>query len=240
MSMEDEIITPRDIPYPYTTDPDEMVARFEKCYCAALYDVLSEMGYYNQWLGPEITCKTKDLKRDVVAGFAFTVQFKTGTEPIERGAYLSAIMIDTYFKNAVICIDTDHDKLGGYLGELNTNAFLRNGVRASVIDGGGKDIGFIKLLDFPVFCKFGSPVNAFDHNHLFGWQLPIHINDVLIEPMYVIVGDNEGVMVIPKDIVEEVLKRVEDRKKQEDNTRDLIRSGMSAEQVAIKIGYRYL
>jgi len=240
MNMEDEIIKSRAIPYPYKTDPDEMVARFEKCYCAALYDVLSEMGYDDQWLGPEITCRTKELKRDAVAGFAFTVQFTSGREPIERGAHLAAIMIDSYFKNAVICIDTGHDMRSGYLGELNTNAFLRNGVRASVIDGGVKDSGFIKLMDYPVFSRFASPINAFDRNRLRGWQLPIYINDVMIEPMDIIMSDSDGVTVIPKAIAEEVLEGVEHRKKQEDDTRDLIKSGMSAEQVAIKMGYKYL
>jgi regulator of RNase E activity RraA len=149
-------------------------------------------------------------------------------------------MLANYFKNAVLCVDTGGDKRSGYLGELNTNAFRLKGVRASVIDGGAKDSGFVKLMDYPVFCKFTSPIDAYTKNRLRGWQLPIYINEVRIEPMDVIVGDSDGVMAVPKAIAEEVLREVESRKSVEDETRRLILEGMSAEQAAIKMGYKDL
>lgn len=239
MSREEEITTQREAFHPYTIDSDEMVARFEKCYTAALQDVLARMGLEDQWLGPDITCRTKELKRSVVAGFAFTVQWVSDPEPDERDRPASK-MLANYFKNAVLCVDTGNDKRSGYLGELNTNAFRMKGVRASVIDGGAKDSGFVKLMDYPVFCKFTSPVDAYTRCRLRGWQLPIWINGVRIEPMDVIVGDSDGVMVIPQKIAEEVLAEVEARKVQEDETRRLILEGMSAEQAAIKMGYKDL
>lgn len=239
MHREEEIITQRDIVYPYSVDPDEMVARFEKCYTAALHDVLAKMGYDEQWLGPDIACRTKELKRSVVAGFAFTVQWVRDPEPDERDRPASK-MLANYFKNAVLCVDTGGDPRSGYLGELNTNAFRLKGVRASVIDGGAKDSGFVKLMDYPVFCKFMSPIDAYTRNRLRGWQLPITINDVRIEPMDVVVGDSDGVMIVPKAIAEQVLTEVENRKAVEDETRRLILEGMSAEQAAIKMGYKDL
>ncbi len=239
MTHEDEIIQTREIAYPYRIDPDEMVARFEKCYTAALQDVLSKMGREDQWLGPEISCRTRELKRDVVAGFAFTVQWIRDPEPDERDRPASK-MLANYFKNAILCVDTGGDMRSGYLGELNTNAFRLRGVRASVIDGGAKDSGFVKLMNYPVFCKFTSPIDAYTRNRLRGWQLPIFIYGVRIEPMDVIVGDSDGVMVIPKAIAEQVLIAVEDRKAVEDETRRLILEGMSAEDAAIRMGYKDL
>lgn len=239
MHRDEEIITQRNIFYSYSIAPEEMVARFERCYTAALHDVLSKIGYDEQWLGPDITCRTKELKRSVVAGFAFTVQWVKDPEPDERDRPASK-MLANYFKNAVLCVDTGGDMRSGYLGELNTNAFRLKGVRASVIDGGAKDSGFVKLMDYPVFCKFTSPIDAYTRNRLRGWQLPIFINGVRIEPMDVIVGDSDGVMVIPKAIAEETLREVESRKAVEDETRRLILEGMSAEQAAIKMGYKDL
>ncbi len=239
MTHEEEIIQKREVTYPYSIGPDEMVTRLEKCYTAALQDVLSKMGLEEQWLGPEITCRTKELNRDVVAGFAFTVQWVKDPEPDERDRPASK-MLANYFKNAVLCVDTGGDTRSGYLGELNTNAFRLKGVRASVIDGGAKDSGFVKLMDYPVFCKFTSPIDAYTRNRLRGWQLPIYIYGVRIEPMDVIVGDSDGVMVIPKAIAEQVLTEVENRKSVEDETRRLILAGMSAEDAAIKMGYKDL
>ncbi len=245
MGREDEITTQRDILYPYSIGSDEMVERFEKCYTAAIHDVMSNMNLENNlqmestWLGPEIVCRTKDLKREVVAGFAFTIQWIRDPSPDERDMPASR-MLSSYFKNAVLVVDTGGDPVSGYLGELNTNAMIQNSVRASVIDGGAKDSGFVKLMDFPVFCKFTSPVDAYTKNRLRGWHVPIVINGVSIEPMDVIVGDSDGVMVVPKAVAEDVLLRIEARKAQEDRTRELIKSGMSAEEAARKMGAKDL
>ncbi len=245
MTREDDIITRREIPYPYQIDSDEMVQRFERCYTAAIHDVMSNLNYENNlnmestWLGPEIICRTKELQRDVVAGFAFTIQWIKDTEPDERDRPASK-MLSSYFKNAILVVDTGRDTVSGYLGELNTNAMIQNGVRASVIDGGAKDSGFVKLMDFPVFCRFTSPVDAYTKNRLRGWHIPIFIHGVRIEPMDVIVGDSDGVIVVPKAIAEDVLLRIEARKEQEDKTRELIKSGMSAEEAAIKMGAKDL
>ncbi|HUT64236.1 MAG TPA: RraA family protein [Anaerolineae bacterium] len=245
MSREEDIIKVRVIPSPYLIDSDEMVKRFEKCYTAALHDVMSNLNVEKSlnmestWLGLEIKCLTKEMKRDVVAGFAFTIQWIKDPEPDERDRPASK-MLSSYFKNAILCVDTGQDPRSGYLGELNTNAMIQNGVRASVIDGGAKDSGFVKLMNFPVFCKFTSPIDAYTKNRLRGFQIPIFISGVKIEPMDVIVGDSDGVIVVPKTIAEEVLVMAEGRKKQEESTRNLIKSGMSAEQAAIKMGYKDL
>ena len=241
MGREDEIITQREIPYPYSIDSDEMVARFEKCYTAAINDVMTSrsledsLNLPSTWLGPDIKCLTKELNRDVVAGFAFTIQWIKDPSPDER-TRTGEKMLSSYFKNAILCVDTGGDPESGYLGELNTNAMMRNGVRGSVIDGGAKDTGFVKLMNFPVFCKFSSPIDAYTGNRLRGWHLPIFINGVKIEPMDVIVGDSDGVMVIPKAVAEDVLVKLEKRKEFEDKIRELIQSGMTPEQAAIKMG----
>ena len=245
MGKEDKIITIRDIPYPYSIDSDDMVARFEKCYTAAINDVMTSrtlddsMQMESTWLGPQIKCLTKELNREVVAGFAFTIQWIRSPEPDER-VRPGEKMLSSYFNNAILVVETGEDPRSGYLGELNTNAMMRNGVRASVIDGGAKDTGFVRLMDFPVFCKFSSPIDAYTANRLRGWQIPICINGVTIEPMDVIVGDSDGVMVIPKAVAEEVLVRVEAHKNFEDKTRELIKSGMSPEDAAIKMGAKEL
>ncbi len=245
MGREEEIITQREIPYPYSIDSDEMVERFEKCYTAAVNDVMTNrnledsLNLPSTWLGPDIKCLTRELNRDVVAGFAFTIQWVKDPSPDER-LRPGEKMLSSYFKNAILCVDTGGDPESGYLGELNTNAMMMNGVRGSVIDGGAKDTGFVKLMNFPVFCKFSSPIDAYTGNRLRGWHLPININGVKIEPMDVIVGDSDGVMVVSQAIAEDVLVKLEKRKEFEDRTRELIKSGMSPEQAAIKMGTKEL
>ena len=134
MGREEDIITQREIPYPYSIDSDEMVERFEKCYTAAINDVMTNrnledsLNLPSTWLGPDIKCLTKELNRDVVAGFAFTIQWVKDPSPDER-LRPGEKMLSSYFKNAILCVDTGGDPESGYLGELNTNAMMMNGVR---------------------------------------------------------------------------------------------------------------
>lgn len=245
MHYEDEITSIREIPYPYSIGPDEMVERFERYYVSVIHDVMSHkihdysMHLDSTWLGPEIMCRTKELKREVCAGFAFTIKWIADPTK-ERASLVGERMLSSYFKNAILIVDTGRDPVSGYLGELNTNAMMRNGVRASVIDGGARDSGFVRLMDFPVFCKFRTPVDAYSTSRLYGWHLPISINGVKIEPMDIIVGDADGVIVVPKAVAEDVLARIDSRKTFEDKTRELIKSGMTPEQAAVKMGAKLL
>jgi len=245
MGREDEIITKRELEYPYSIPSDEMVARYEQFYTSVITDVMSNpkidgyLGLPFSWLGPEIKCRTKELKRNAVAGFAFTIQWISDPLQDERDRPAEK-MLSSYFENAILVVDTGRDPYGSYLGELNTNAMMRNKVRGSVIDGGARDSGFVKLMDFPVFCKFTSPIDAYPKQRLRGWHLPILINGIRIEPMDIIVGDSDGVVVVPKKYAEAVLKKCEKLKKFEDDTRELIKSGMTPEEAAIRMGAKEL
>ncbi|MFC1608302.1 RraA family protein [Candidatus Latescibacterota bacterium] len=245
MNNKESITINRDIPYPYSIDADELVNRYEKIYVSAIHDILSHklkdfsLHMENTWLGPDIKCMTKDMKREVCAGFAFTIKWTSDPTDV-REPLLGEKMLGSYFKNAILVVDTSGDTESGYLGELNTNAMMRNSVRASVIDGGARDSGFVKQMDFPVFCKFTSPIDAFSKYKLYGWQIPISINNVTIEPWDVIVGDSDGVIVVPKAVAEEVLVRGESRRDFEDKTRELIQSGKSPEEAGRIMGAKSL
>ena len=78
----------------------------------------------------------------------------------------------------------------------------------------------------------GSPVDGFYRSRLRGWQIPIWFNGVLIRPGDFIVGDSDGVLVIPQEIAEEVLVEVEKRADEETETRKLLKDGVSAEEAS--------
>src|SRR5690606_33479859 len=84
-NREDELTTVSDIPCPYEKIPvDDLVVRYSRLYTGAVIDIFQEMGYHNQWLGRECKCVTRTLKREAVAGFAFTIQWISDPEPDER------------------------------------------------------------------------------------------------------------------------------------------------------------
>jgi regulator of RNase E activity RraA len=224
---------------PYSISLQEMADRYSRLYTAAINDIFQAKGFHHQWLGPEITCKTMDLQNRIVAGAAFTVQWIFDPIPDERDKP-AAKMVEAYPEDGIVVVDAGADQISGFWGELATTVCLRNGVRGAVINGGAKDTGIIKTMDFPIFCKFTSPVDGFYRSRLRGWQIPIWINEILIRPGDMIVADNDGVLVIPQEIAEEILLEIERRVREETQTRQLLKEGVSADEASELTGRRDL
>jgi regulator of RNase E activity RraA len=145
-------------------------------------------------------------------------------------------MVESYPEGGMIVVDPGPDQVSGFWGELATTVCMRNGVKGAVINGGAKDTGFVKLMGFPIFARFTSPVDGFYRSRLRGWQIPIWFNGVLIRPSDFIVGDSDGVLVIPQEIAEEVLLEVEKRAAEETETRKLLKEGVSAVEASRRTG----
>lgn len=221
--------------HPYKIPISQMIERYEKVYTAAISDIFQERNLHNQWLGPNIKCRTREMARDVMAGFAFTVQWVFNPLPaVEKQR--AAKMVNSYPEGGIIVVDTGSDQVSGFWGELATTVCLRNGVRGAVINGGAKDTGFVKKMGFPIFCRFTSPVDGFYRSHLLDWQIPIWFNGILIRPGDFIVGDSDGVLVVPQEIAEEVLLEAERRAASETETRKLLKEGVSAEEASRRTG----
>lgn len=229
----------KNLDYPYTISADELVERYSKLYTAAINDIFQEKNLHHQWLGPEIKCRTKELMRESVAGIAFTIQWILDPREDERDRP-AAKMVESYAKNSMIVVDAGNDNISGFWGELATTVCMRNGVCGAVINGGAKDTGFVKEMGFPIFCRFTSPVDGFYRSRLHAWQIPIWINDILIQPNDVIVGDSDGVLVVPQGIAEEILEETERRSDNETDTRKLLRNGVPADEASRRTGRKDL
>ncbi|HEX4409116.1 MAG TPA: ribonuclease activity regulator RraA [Xanthobacteraceae bacterium] len=89
-------------------------------------------------------------------------------------------------------------------GDVYMTRLKVRGVAGVVSDGGIRDSGPISEMDLPVFCAGPSaPTNRIVH-HAIDYNLPICCGDVAVYPGDIIVGDRDGVAVIPRDIADEV------------------------------------
>ena len=236
---DEHIIKVRDIPSPYRIPAAEMADRFGKLYTGALIDIFQEMNLHNVWLGPDVKCLTRYMKRETVAGFAFTIQWIYDPEPDER-VKVAAKMVGSYPRNSIIVVDTGADKVSGFWGELATTTCMNNGVRGAVINGGAKDIGFVRQMGFPIFAKFSSPVDGFHRSRLRGWQIPIWFDGILIRPWDFLVCDADGCLLVPQEVAEEVLLKTEARKESENQTRNLLQQGVSPTEASERTGRKDL
>ena len=117
--------------------------------------------------------------------------------------------------------------VAAHLGELSVTSLAARGVAGCVLDGGCRDVSFIVELGFPVFCAHVTPEDSTFRWELEATQEPISVGQVTIEPGDWVVGDEDGVVVVPSAIAESVLAEAEEKAATESEIRAAVRDGMS-------------
>lgn len=111
----------------------------------------------------------------------------------------------------VIVVDTSASSMTAVLGDLVSTKARHRGVAGFLVDGLIRDLPGIRGLgDFPVFARGVTPIGPL-HRGPGEINYPISAGGIVVHPGDLIVGDLNGVVVVPRDIVEEVLERLSAR-----------------------------
>jgi regulator of RNase E activity RraA len=200
--------------------------RLAAIYTAALADILDARGLRDQTLPPSIRGLDRSMR---VAGPAYTVKGRPASN-LDDAAYDEAIrkvlqMLGDVPESHVAVYACDQD-VSAHLGELSVTSLKARGVAGCVLDGGCRDVRFILDEGFPVFCRFVTPEDSTWRWELESTQVPVTIGDVRIDPGDWIVGDDDGVVVIPAVLAEDVLAEAERKAATESEIRAAVRDGM--------------
>jgi regulator of RNase E activity RraA len=143
----------------------------------------------------------KPLKEEYrVAGRAFTVKMPVGDNLVFLKAIKEAKPGD------ILVVDAKGDTYRAIAGDFMVGIVKTLGIRGIITDGVIRDITGIKQLDFPVFCK-GTTVAASGKAGNGELNVPISCGGATIQPGDIIVGDADGVVVIPQAIEQEILEK---------------------------------
>ena len=158
-----------------------------------------------------------------IVGRALTVRTYPGdwAKPVEA--------LDYATENTVIVIDAGGEETAVW-GELATWSAKNKKVAGVIIYGGVRDIEDIRKIGLPVYAKHfcaraGEPKGFGEIN------VPIEIEGIKIKPGDYIVAEEEGIIVIPQEIVQEVTNRALDVREKEDRIREEIKRGSTLSQV---------
>jgi regulator of RNase E activity RraA len=98
-----------------------------------------------------------------------------------------------------LLVSQPNDDGAAHLGELSCETAQHRGARGAVIDGGVRDVDYIIKLGFPVFARYKTPRDINGRWRLVDYNVPIMIENVRIDPGDYVVGDRDGVVIIPKE-----------------------------------------
>ena len=122
------------------------------------------------------------------------------------------------------------------MGELSAETLHYKKVRGYVVDGGCRDSEFILKIGFPVFCSFTTPADIVARWVPDRFGEPVTIGTVTIRTGDYILGDRDGLVVLPAEIAQEVITETEHVVSTENKVRTAILDGMDPQQAYLKFG----
>jgi regulator of RNase E activity RraA len=211
----------------------EICRRYRRLYTGLVADLLDGKGVRAHSLPASIRPLQGKM---VAAGPAFTCQgYPTGDMKSDDTPMLIH-MLDSLTPHCVAVMNTGGDTSSSHWGEIMTLAAKQRGCGGAVLDGGIRDTAFILKTRFPVFVKFYMPASSVSRFELKDLQVPIRIGEVGVLPGDFILGDVDGVVVIPESLTEEILREGEEKIRNESGMRQALRTGMPLKEVYKKYG----
>lgn len=139
------------------------------------------------------------------AGFAVTVQLnkEENHDPHALDGMLQAI--DNGKKNSVYVMSIQDGANIAGMGGLMGTAMAARDYAGAVIDGGVRDVAYLRKIEFPVYATGIVPSTSVGHYRVAGTNVPIICDGVSVHPGDIVVADNDGVVVVPREMAQQIL-----------------------------------
>jgi regulator of RNase E activity RraA len=184
------------------TSESALLAEFRRVEVASVSDAMEQLldkrMYMSHRMHPIFTTK--------FAGLARTVQLKKdegNTDPAALSGMLTAIDQGSTDSVYVMVVENGEDIAG--MGGLMGTAMAARGYAGAVIDGGVRDVAYLRKIGFPVYATGIVPSTSVHHYRFGGAQIPVSCDGVTVNPGDIVVADSDGVAVVPRDKAQEVL-----------------------------------
>jgi RraA family protein len=140
-----------------------------------------------------------------ILGTAITVKTYPGDNLMVHKA------LDVAQPGDVIVVDTGGARRTAVLGDLVSAKARHRGIGGFVVDGLIRDLpGILELKDLPIFARGVTPVGPL-HRGPGEINYPVAVGGIVVQPGDVIVGDLNGVVVVPRDAAPDILRRLHEQ-----------------------------
>jgi len=206
-----------------TIGADELRTRFGAVYTAAVTDVLDGLGRRRQTLPPEIVPLEPAAR---IAGPAFAVEGRTNHSIDPEASIRRILEMLGSVPAGHVAVYQAGDATCAHFGELSATSLQAHGVAGVVINGGCRDVDLVRSTGLPVFARYRTPQDAVSRWEVLEWGHEIEIEGVVVATGDYVVGDADGVAVVPRDLIEPVLQEAEALVGTENLIRDAVRAGV--------------
>ena len=211
----------------------DFTAALESLYSAVLADVLDSLGYRYQALPAHIRPLTPAKK---VCGRVFPAMaratYKISAKPYE----LEIAAVDALVHGDVLVVDAGDDQSCALWGELLTTACIAKGARGVVMTACTRDMWKIRELNFPVYGIGWHPGDSKGRLDVITVGEPINIGGVRARRGDWLLGDEDGVVIIPQEVAPEAIRLAQEKVSGENLVREELARGVPVGEVFRKYG----
>jgi len=200
-----------------------LTERLANCYTGAVHDVLRMMGHENIVLPADIKAIAPGTR---LAGPVWTVSGHLDRTKTRHETLLAwcTLLAKAPAGHVIVCQPNNHEI--ALMGELSAQTLKARGVLGYVVDGGSRDTELVLEQGFPVFCSFLTPADVVERWVADSFGEPIKIGTVPIAAGDYLLGDRDGVVIIRRELVQEVVTRAEEVVATESEMRRALIAGM--------------
>ena len=213
----------------------------KELFVALVGDVLDKMGYLHQFLPPNIKPLDEDF---VVIGRAMPVLEADVFEEVVDGTNNPVMQkpfgimfeaLDSLREGEVYICSGSSPNYALWGGLMSTRA-IRLGAAGAVVNGFSRDTKEILSLNYPTFSFGGYAQDQGPRGKVIDYRVPIEISGIRIHPGDMVYGDIDGVLIVPKEAVNEAFTGAIEKARGEQLVKKALQAGMSTVEAFDKFG----
>jgi regulator of RNase E activity RraA len=218
------------------TERDEIRARFAAVDTSNVADALDELGLPDQGLDPELAA----LSGDRLAGWAFTIAGLM--TPYEGGGDPAKMAACARVGPGEVTVWAGDGQGVCYFGELIALGMAERGAVGALVDGGVRDLKWLRQHGFPVFGRYRTPVQSIGRWRVTAAREPVYLRGatsrwVTVHPGDFVLADEDGGIIVPDRAVDQVLAAAERLTHTEVQIRAAIADGLSLQECLDRFGH---
>jgi len=173
---------------------------------ATLTTQLMKRGFQNTFIAG-LTPLRPDLR---MVGRAFTLRYVPIREDLDKAveydndSNIQRLAVEQIGEGDVLVIDARSNVNAASFGHILATRIMVRGASGLVTDGGLRDTPGIQQLDLPVYCRLPHATTSVKVHHPVDMNVPIGCGEVYVQPGDIVVGDAEGIVVMPESVADVV------------------------------------
>lgn len=218
-----------------TDDPSRFAWIREHLRVPAVCDILDDLGRRSQAMHHRL--RPLDAENCIIVGRARTFRWMEVDYVIEEDPYgIEIDVMDDLKPGDVPIHSSDASWTNAPWGELMSTLAKRNGSTGCICDGLIRDCRQIIEIGYPIFYAGIRPLDSKGRGRVMAYDVPVRCGDVLVHPGELVFADFDGVVVVPRDLEDQVLEMADDKMGKENLTRRDLLAGRSLREVFDQYG----